>query len=67
MWLYLTHSFFASYFLAAMRFLLGKSDCMMVWLPFANILFTTTVSVMSGYWIKRHRPRAFAICCGGRE
>ena len=66
MWLYLTHSLVAGWFLASMRFLLGKTDNMMVWLPFVNILFTTTISILLGYWIKRCWPRVFASCCGGR-
>ncbi len=66
MWLYLIHSLVAGWFLAAMRFLLGKSDYMMVWLPFVNILFTTTVTILFGYWIKRRWPKLFAVCCGGR-
>ena len=67
MWLYLTHNLIAGWFLAAMRFLLGKSDYMMVWLPFVNILFTTTISILFGYWIKRRWPKLFSICCGGRH
>lgn len=66
MWLYLTHSLVAGWFLAAMRFLLGKTDYMMVWLPFVNILFTTTISILFGYWIKRYWPKVFVTCCGGR-
>ena len=66
MWLYLTHNFIAAWFLASMRFVLGKSDCMMVWLPFVNVVVATTLSLLIGKLLRRMSPRTFEVLCGGR-
>ena len=66
MWLYLTHNLIAAWFLAAMRFVLGKSDCMMVWLPFVNVVVATTLSLLLGKLVRRMSPKTFEVLCGGR-
>lgn len=66
MWLYLTHNFIAAWFLAVMRFVLGKSDCMMVWLPFVNVVVATTLSLLIGMLVRRISTKTFEILCGGR-
>lgn len=66
MWLYLTHNLIAAWFLASMRFVLGKSDCMMVWLPFVNVVVATTLSLLIGALLRRISPKTFEVLCGGR-
>lgn len=66
MWVYLFHRLFAAYFLAGMRFVLGKSDAVTVALPFVNLLLTMAVCIGLGYFLHRKCPKVFAVCCGGR-
>ena len=53
-------------YLASMRFVLGKSDCMMVWLPFVNVVVATTLSLLIGMLLRRMSPKTFEVLCGGR-
>ena len=66
MWIYIVHFVIASWFLATMRFSLGKSDAVSVWFPHANITFITFGVIMLGCFMVRKTPKIFAICCGGR-
>lgn len=66
MWLYLTHNIVGGWFLAGMRYALGKTDMVTVWLPLANIVFATSVSLGIGWFLSRKSPTAFEVCCGGR-
>ena len=66
MWLYLTHNIIGGWFLAGMRYALGKTDMVTVWLPLANIVFATSVSLGIGWFLSRKLPTAFEVCCGGR-
>ena len=66
MWLYLTHNIITGWFLAGMRFVLGKTDVVTVWLPLLNIVFATSVSICVGWFLNRKFPKVFEVCCGGR-
>ena len=66
MWIYLAHSVVASYFLATFRFLFGKSDMVTIWLPAANVVVTTFVCIVLGYFMLKKCPKLFTVCCGGR-